>query len=273
MGKATTPGVEPGVVVYGAPTYIDARPERVTSISMKDKHQLNEMFGVARFETYLVASEDDPEKAAQLYRWNTHLAGAFIPLLSHFEVLTRNAIDRVLRDWNYAECGYTEWALEHQSADLLYEMLSRPMSQARGWARKESGRRRFGHARRGAPPTHDDIVAQLTLGNWSNLFGEALPVHRRNAMTLWEECLHKAFPYADKDDSTRRSIGKKFESLTRLRNRISHQENLLDAKVNRRLHDVLSVLAAIDPSFPSWVMFDSQIRKVAKSDPRRTWSL
>lgn len=245
----------------------------VACVCMKDKDQLDAMLGTARFERYLASADQDPDRAVQLYRWNAHLAGAFHPLLCHFEVLTRNAIDRALRDWNFVECGYRDWALEHQSADLLYEMLNRPMVQARNWALKESRRRRFGHARRNVPPTHDDVVAQFTLGNWSNLFGEALPDHQSNARILWKECLHRAFPHIDSNDSSREKIGKKFERLTRLRNRISHQENLLEAKVNNRLYDVLSVLAAIDPSYPGWVMLDSQIRKVTKNDPRKGWDL
>ena len=127
---------------------------------MRAKDELDAMLGAARFEKYFAVAGEDVEKAVQLYRWNTRLAGAFHSQLSYFEVLTRNAMNSALQDWNYQECGHRDWSLEHQSADLLYAMLNRPMGQARKWARKESQRRRSGHARKNAPLIHDDVVAQ-----------------------------------------------------------------------------------------------------------------
>lgn len=238
---------------------------------MKNKDELDAMLGAARFEKYFALAGEDVDRAVQLYRWNTHLAGALHAQLSHFEVLSRNAMNRALQEWNYERCGFREWSLEHRSADLLYKMFSRPMSQARRWALKESRKRRPGHKRRNAPLSHDDVVAQLTLGNWSNLLGEALPDHESKAKILWKECLHKAFPYVDESDRSREDIGKKFERLTRLRNRVSHQENLLDTNVRSRLNDMLSVLRAIDPSYPSWAMVGSRVREIARKDPRKEW--
>ena len=39
------------------------------------------------------------------YRWNTRLAGALHSQLSYFEVLTRNAMNNALQDWNDKEKG------------------------------------------------------------------------------------------------------------------------------------------------------------------------
>jgi len=151
-------------------------------------------------------------------------------------------------------------------------MFKTPMGQARKWARKESQRRGNGHTRKNAPPSHDDVIAQFTLGNWSNLLGEALPDHRSNAERLWKECLLHAFPNAGIEDQWRESIGKKVERLTRLRNRVSHQENLLETNVRGRLNDLITVLRAIDTSYPSWTMEDSQVRRVAREDPHKSWT-
>ena len=256
---------------YGAPIYIDAHtPEHIIK-RMKDKNELETMLGAARFKTYYTAAGNDTEKAVALYRWNTRLAGALHSQLSYFEVLTRNAMNNALQDWNYKEKGYRDWSLEYQSAQLLYDMFKGPMGQARKWARKESQRRGNGHARKNAPLSHDDVIAQLTLGNWSNLLGEALPDHRPNAKILWKECLHHAFPRAGLEDQSRENIGKKVERLTRLRNRVSHQENLLETNIRGRLNDLLTVLKAIDASYPAWAMTNSQVRRVAQEDPRKSW--
>ncbi|MDK8684621.1 hypothetical protein [Corynebacterium pseudodiphtheriticum] len=73
---------------------------------MKDKNELETMLGAARFKTYYTAAGNDTEKAVALYRWNTRLAGALHSQLSYFEVLTRNAMNNALQDWNYKEKGY-----------------------------------------------------------------------------------------------------------------------------------------------------------------------
>ncbi|MGO2653533.1 MAG: hypothetical protein ACTH9P_08850, partial [Corynebacterium casei] len=98
---------------------------------MKTKAEIDRMLGAARFIRYLNAADQNLEKAIQLYRWNTQLAGAIHSQLSHFEVLTRNSMDLVLQEWNYQACGYRDWSLEHQTGELLHEMFKRPLAQAR----------------------------------------------------------------------------------------------------------------------------------------------
>lgn len=34
---------------------------------------------------------------------------------------------------------------------------------------------------------------------------------------------------------------------------------------------MLSVLRAIDGSYPAWAMVDSQVREVVQEDPRKSW--
>lgn len=81
---------------------------------MSTKDKLDAMLGAARFETYYLAAGGDTVRAVQLYRWNTRLAGAFHTQLSYFEVLTRNAMNSTLQDWNDKKCGHRDWSLEHQ---------------------------------------------------------------------------------------------------------------------------------------------------------------
>lgn len=256
---------------YGAPTYIDAHDARIASKQMEAKGKLENMLGTARFERYYLEAGGDMDRASCLYRWNTNLGGAFYVVLSDFEVLTRNSMDRALREWNLSDCGHSEWALEHQSGDLLYSIFHRPMMIARGHARKASIRRPRGHDRKGAPITHDDVIAQFSLGNWSTLLGEAHPDLRDNARDLWEKGLCNAFPNVAPSDQSRENIGKKFERITQLRNRVSHQENLLDVNVRSRLNDVISVLSAIDTAYPSWVSYGRNVRRVTQADPRKLW--
>lgn len=239
---------------------------------MTAKDDLEAMLGEPRFQRYFDEAGGDVYRAEALYRWNVQLAGALHYQLSHFEILTRNAMDRAIRGWNLKKQGQTDWALPGQSAALLYGMLRSPMHQAQQRAERESYKRGKRHPRTRVKCNHDDVVAQLTLGNWSNLLGEALPAHRASARILWEECLHNAFPNVEPTDKSRANIGKKFERLTHLRNRVSHQENLLEINVRSRMNDMLSVLRAIDSSYPAWALVGSRVREIVRQDPRRTSS-
>lgn len=236
---------------------------------MKSKQELDDMLGTPRFATYLTAVNGDVAEAEELYRWNTRLAGALHSQLSYFEVLYRNAVDRALQEWNNNQCGHREWSLQHQAAELLYNMFNRPMAQARRRAELElQHRERLGRSSHRSI-SHDDVLAQFTLGNWSNLLGEFLPAHTENAKLLWRECLHEAFPRMNNDDESRIFIGKRVESLRRLRNRVSHRENLLSTNVKGRLNDMLAVLGAINENNPTWAMEDSTVRRILHTDPRK----
>lgn len=227
------------------------------------------MLGAPRLDRYLLETQNNLSEAVELYHWNVRLAGALHSQLSYFEVLTRNAMDKALREWNSIECGHNDWTVEHKTAPLLYSMIRRPIDQARRRAEKIAQSKSSYLGNQNVYITHDDIIAQLTLGNWSNLLGEALPIHKPNSKILWEACLHTAFPHIENSDQSRENLGKKFERLTRLRNRVAHQENLLKTNVRHRINDSLSVLRSINPEYPRWVMSNNQIRQIAREDPRK----
>lgn len=180
-------------------------------------------------------------------------------------------MDRALKDWSKECSGDTAWSLEQQTPDLLYTIVHKPFSIARKRAARASSQRPSHHPRHNAPITHDDVISQFTMGNWSNLLGEALPAHREQAIQLWENCLHNAFPQVPLQDPSRIMIGRRFERLTRLRNRVSHQENLLETNVRHRLNDMMSILSAINKSYPHWVQYGANVRVVASQDPRKFW--
>lgn len=80
-----------------------------------------------------------------------------------------------------------------------------------------------------------------------------------------------AFPNVTSDDRSRENIGRRFEKLTRLRNRVPHQEKLLETNVRGRLNDMFSIRRAVDEGYPSWALVGSQVRKIARGDPRKSW--
>lgn len=225
---------------------------------------------VPRFEPYLKSMGGDVDGAIQLYRWNTELAGALHSLVSNVEVLVRNSMNRALADWNTAQGMPAEWSLQHQTGQLVYDLSGRVLHRARNYAQTESNTRRVGHPRKGLPPTHDDVIAQLTLGSWSVLLGETSNPDQTKVLALWTQGLHAAFPGVPADDAGRYVIGSRMERLRVLRNRVSHQENLLEVKVKNRVLDMAFILGKIDKDYPGWAMYQSRVRAIAAQDPRRT---
>ena len=235
---------------------------------------IESFLGSARLAPYLHESSGDIDRAVDLYRWNCNLAGAWHTQFSYFEVMVRNAMDRALADWNQTLELPASWSLRHHANDDLYRLIRSPLKYARRRAESEaqSRSRHQNHPRYGQPVSHDDIVTQLTFGSWSSLLGEGLSWQRAcETDTLWYDALHNAFPYARINASGRRYIGKRLERMRQLRNRISHQENLLRINVNDRLRDMLTVLSSIGPNYPTWAMADSRVRQVAREDPRKQW--
>ncbi|MGW8812988.1 Abi family protein [Gordonia terrae] len=239
---------------------------------MNGTPDLERFLGAARLAPYLTYAEGDTQRAADLYHWNTEFAGALHSQLCHAEVLVRNAMDRVLADWNEGNGYPREWSLHRSAAPTLYTLTGRALAKARERATGNATKRAKDHERHGVEPTHDDVIAQLTFGNWSTLLGYTAPVPKRDVAVLWRDALCDAFPHARGDESGRRFVGTRMERLRNLRNRVSHHENLLSVNPEHRLQDMMAVLAAIGPEYPAWAMARSRVRAVKKSDPRRRWN-
>ncbi|MFJ4030018.1 Abi family protein [Paenarthrobacter sp. NPDC089989] len=243
---------------------------------MDQQAMMTAFLGEKRLEPFLDAAARDSERASNLYRWNMKLGGSFHTQISYVEVATRNAITKAISDWNehqplpQAQGTFgRDWTAPGGLADPLYGQMSHTVRRARKYALQESQNRHPSHPRHKDAPTHDDIVAQLTFGNWTSLFTDRNVPSRREQ--LWTDALRFAFPNADQSLAGLNKLTYQLETLRRLRNRAAHHENVLAVNVSSRLNMTLSVLRAIDKRFPDWVMAESTLRRIAKEDPRRLW--
>lgn len=243
---------------------------------MSTQAEMERFLGVPRFATYVAAAAGDVRRAAELYRWNQQLSGALHAQIAYVEVAVRNAIDRALADWNSVQSELAgqphtrEWTRDRGSAALLYAVLGRDLRAARRRAAAESERRAVGHPRHGVAATHGDVVAQLMFGSWCRLLDDP---HARSGpprqLVLWQEAVHRAFPRLSDDDVCRRRLAARLDRVRALRNRVAHHDSVLSVDVGRRLNDMLSVLADIDPAYPGWAMAGSLVRRFVRRDPRR----
>lgn len=229
---------------------------------------LRRALGSARYNAYLAEAGGDPSLAADLYTWNIELSGAWHAHLSYVEVTLRNAIDNELRLWHVQGGHSGEWTQRGNALKVLYNVFHSPLKNARRNALKEADQRPHRHPRFGQAPTHDDVVVQLTFGNWTNLLRPTSGPVTDNHVALWAQCLCHAFPHAEDDDSGRSDVGAKLERMRKLRNRVAHHEPLLSVDTRVRLGESLSLLASIDPSVVDLVMARNKLRRLAKEDPR-----
>ena len=78
------------------------------------RQQLISNIPTPRFQTYLAAANQDPEKALALYQWNIDVAAAVTSTLAIVEVALRDTIDQQLREWNTIQGGTHEWITRPQ---------------------------------------------------------------------------------------------------------------------------------------------------------------
>lgn len=234
------------------------------------------MVGEARAQVYLTAAVHDLDLAARLYLWGVDLAGAWHSHLSHVEVAARNAMDRELRVWNASQTAAdgralsADWTRDQGAAPLLYTVIGRKIIQARRDARRTADARPPEHPRHGAAPQHDDVVAQLMFGTWTQLLrspGWTAPTAAQRE--LWEACLHRAFPGAPSGLQGLTEVGAGLETLRVLRNRVAHHENLFSVDTPARLRGSLTLLGYIDSGLPTYVMGRNRLRRLHRDDPRR----
>lgn len=251
----------------------DARYTRVYGLLVAKQSELETFLGPARLTTYLSAAGGDAERAADLYLWVTELSGALHAQLSFVELAVRNAIDRRLLEWNDDQGHGAEWTADGCAAPLLYQLLRKPLRDARTWAVKEAALRHPRHPRHGIGVTHDDVVAQLMFGAWVKL---VRPISKSESSApqqkLWVDALCGAFPHADQSDAGRQAIGAQLETMRQLRNRVAHHDNLLEVDIRHRQNGVLSLLSKVDPVLPALAAARSPLRRLTREDPRRSWS-
>lgn len=236
--------------------------------------------GEARFRPYLAAIDEPDgknreERAIELYLWSGEFAGYLHRQISHLEVSVRNSIDGALRTWNVEQKEASEeWVMEGNTGDLVHRLLRRNLQEARRSAEEASSRRGPKHPRRGTPISHDDIFSQLMFGTWTRLIGGTGAGPEELRQQIWEEAVYKAFPYARKEpleiknEDTRREIGRKLEEIRRVRNRVSHHENLLGVNGRTKLDQIYTLLGYIDPNLSKLAGVPG-FREFLRSDPRR----
>ncbi|MGQ4535208.1 hypothetical protein ACUH9Y_08960 [Dermabacteraceae bacterium P13115] len=247
----------------------------------------------ARFETY-VRMGGDPSAQRQLYLWNVDLAGEVGKVVGHVEVFVREAMDRQLKAWNKKQpeidgkgcdaqgnkipkgdprrrpSGGTDTWVRNPGKKLYPLINSKKGSEYKSASDRARASFRSGFSgtrHQWKSPNHDDVVAHLTLGFWKRLIfdpaAEGAP-NGQNKKDLWNEALKHAFPGLMNNPE---KVLEYLSYIHTVRNRVSHQENLILLDVDRFEAATSGILSAIDPGLGSWLAEQSKVKECWSKKP------
>ncbi|MGD0630397.1 MAG: hypothetical protein ABR987_13660 [Terracidiphilus sp.] len=155
-----------------------------------------------RLKRYLSASGSNLPLAVALYEQNVALSEAVFGLLHGLEVAIRNVMHDLLT--------------AHYGTPRCFQSAALPLTPF-GLDKVACAIRDAG----GLYASPGMIVAEFTFAFWSNLAA------RCYHWTLWQPCLHRAFPAAR---LSRPIVHARLESVRTLRNRIAHHEPVLTSR-------------------------------------------
>ena len=203
-------------------------------------HDLAVTLSRPRFQTYLRAANGDDARAADLYVANMRLSGAAHESLHVFEIVLRNAIDTQLRAWNSRRGGSQDWSLD--PVPLLGGVLD-----ARGKLSEAVANARGAVRRHKRPVTHDDVLAQMTLGTWRYLLPSRRDVVKR---VLWDEALVNAFPNLYEIPVT--ALVDWVSMAYDLRNRVAHFEPIFSRDLYARRRAMHRTIKTVSRGAQAW---------------------
>jgi len=166
-------------------------------LQIPDMQKLEISISRERLTRYLVSAKWDLHKALKLYELNLRISQLLYGALHEFEIALRNA----MHDQLTAHFRRADW---YEMAPLNPVGMGM-VARAKGCARPEAH-------------IPGKVIAELTLGFWTGLTA------RTYLFSLWNTCLHKAFPCIPSD---RTKVHAALSDLKVLRNRVAHHERIL----------------------------------------------
>jgi hypothetical protein len=185
---------------------------------------LIDALSVARFETYLNWTNGNQATALRLYTYNSKLSGALHNPLHMLEVTLRNITDRQM-----AAIFGTAW-MSNPAVGLT------PYQQACIVAAQDTLRKQR------KAIAHDSVVAELTFGFWTSLFGG-------KSHHLWQHLR----PMFQTTGLQRHVINQMLTDMRALRNRIAHHEPIILLPLNERYNAICDLAGWLEADAVSWI--------------------
>ena len=180
------------------------------------------------------------EHAIQLYLYNARLAKSLLFPLHVLEVVLRNGMDEVISSV-YGD----EWHLEHKFRNILSFQSNNSLQKAIDRFKKS--------------PKKDDLVSQLSLDFWSNLFRAEYDRY------LWQTQMPQLFP---NHPVTRSKFEVEIIKINQLRNRIAHHEPILELNTSTDHHRILEIIGHRSTETKHWVKAHSTVPQMLRTKPK-----
>lgn len=259
--------------------------------SRHEQHVLQTL-GEQRAGKYLTQMGNHAGRALELYRWDLQLSAALWNLLSVFEIVLRNKICKAIDEWSDEQEPQSNknW-IEHPTCNVSFPLSNvsqQIANRALGKARNAKGIRDNGtgliegtHPRKGQPINRDDIIAQVTLTQWKEAFFYREPTIRpdgtrkyypnvttyTNLKSVYKEITSRALSSGPKTISPNRASFIMHHAVL-LRNRISHQESLIDIDCSIYRKEIFELLNCLDPNVLQYFSASDPLPEILKNDPR-----
>lgn len=211
--------------------------------------------GHPRLERLLTDTGGDADLAHSLFVWNVHAAGAAMEAIHVFELVLRNAIDRELRTWNQDMAGSPDWTLKP------HPYLLRALNQSE--LNKAVARGRRIAAERGRALSHDDVLAQMSLGVWRYILPSKA---NKSKQKLWDVAIKDAFS-AWPGEWTAESVVTRVANAHGLRNRVAHLEPLHRYDLRRARRDMRAVCHGIGADAARFFVQTERLLPIIDSNP------
>lgn len=204
-------------------------------------------FSVPRVNRYFVASNLSEGKAIELYKANLKIAQAFHPLIGIFEVVLRNRINSVLA----IHFNDPDWILHQKMGfmidpSLQYTYKRTGLIKTNDFLLREVNKAEKRIQKTRTPITSGRIIAEQTLGFWSDLF----EIHHYRLLKGKPIQIFHYLP----SSYGRKEVNDELNKVRRFRNRMNHNEpicfhgNRIDFTETLEVHQsILNVLNWIDP--------------------------
>lgn len=195
----------------------------------------------ARFGAYLIRAGHHRDYAIQLYLYNARLAKSLLFPLHIMEVSLRNGIDPILTSLY----GH-DWPNEFAFRSTLTAKSNNSLQKAIDRFKKKT-------------PSKDDIISELSLDFWSNLFR---PEYDR---AIWQTNMRVLFPHVV---ITRAAFQPQIHEINKLRNRIAHHEPILDANISSIHQKIIEVTSNRSTDTGNWVKSHSTVASMLRTKPK-----
>jgi len=192
-----------------------------------------------RIGRFLIASNQDEERALRLYRLNIELSKTLFGLLGVFEVTIRNHIDKHYqqkfrdKEWLKNQCGQKG-------------MFSHPAFFKYGFDTRTKILTTI--AKLGNRYTHDRLVAELSFGFWNYMFAP-------KQFLVGGQSLHKIYENRPKGVN-QKQIFNDLDKIRSIRNRIAHHEPLCFDSENKINIEKTEYTYQILIKHTDWLGFD-----------------